>query len=498
MTTDQAESVPADPMSAEPGSPAPPTPAAEPAAPTDRRWAALALLGVVQFMIVIDNTIVNVALPSIKQALGFSEAGLTWVVNGYAIAAAGLVMLSGRIADLRGRRRMFQLGTAVFTAASLCSGLAWNQGALLAGRFAQGVGEALAGSAAFSIVALLFPEGKERAKAFGIWGGLAGFGAGVGVIASGLLTELAGWRWIFLINILPGIVAVLLVRRLIVESRASGEERQRLDFVSAIFLVAAVGGSVQALLAVTQAPFTSARVLAPIGVGAIALAVFLVLQAVKAEPLVPLRFFTNRVRVSGYLTMLFLLGSSSAVFFLLAVFMQQVLGYSPIQNGLAWLPFCAAFMPGLMASFRLTGRFGYRTTLIAGLGIAAAGVALLSEAAPGGGFATQLLPGLVITAFGFGMANPALGQSVMHGVTEQDAGLASGVSGTVSQLSGVLGLAVFVSVALGVTRAGGAARHLTASGFHSAFVSAAVCLAAGAVLAAVALPGRTATETAEG
>ncbi|MEV0578320.1 MFS transporter [Streptomyces sp. NPDC050392] len=454
--------------------------------PTRKQWVTLALLGVVQFMIVIDNTIVNVALPSIRDSFAFSGSGLTWVVNAYALAACGLVMLSGRISDLLGRRRLFMAGTALFTAASLWCGLAWNQESLLIGRFAQGTGEALAAPAAFALVALAFPEGPARARAFGIWGGLAGIGSAFGVLASGILTDLAGWRWIFLINVLPGVVVLLFTRRLVAESRTPGKPGP-LDFPSALLLVVAAGGVVQGLIAASEGSWTQTRVVLPSLIGVAGAVAFTVRQRVRSAPLVPLRFFGNRVRATGYLTMLFLLGSSAAVFFLLALLMQEVLGYSPIVNGLAWLPFCAAFMPGLMASFRLTGRHGYRTTLVVGLATSAVGVALLAVGASHG-FLLGLLPGMLLTAFGFGMSNPALQQAVMHGVDETDAGLASGVSGTVSQLSGVLGLTVLVAVSLGMSHDGGGSAEFTADGYRIALLTAAGALALGSFLAHVFVP----------
>jgi EmrB/QacA subfamily drug resistance transporter len=455
------------------------------AAPPRHRWAALCLLAVVQFMISLDGTIVNVALPSVQRDLGFSASGLTWVVNAYTLAAGGMVLLAGRLADLKGRLRLFRVGTLLFGAASLCCGLAFNTGLLVGGRFLQGVGEAVAGSAALAIVALLFPEGPERARAFGIWGGLAGLGATLGVVASGLISELADWRWVFLINVVPALLVTWLVGRQVPESRPARTDG-RLDPYTAVLAVVAAGGLVQAAIAAASGTLSSLPVLVPTVAGVVAAALFVRRQIRSSAPLVPLRFFAHPVRATGYLVALFLLSASAAVFFLLVLFMQQTLGYTPIQCGLAWVPFCAAFVGGLYTSFRLTGSRGPRVALATGLLCAAAGVALLATLDAKSGFVTGLLPGFVLTATGFGLANPALQQTLMHGVTEEDAGLASGASGMVGQLSGAVGLAVLVSVA--ASFGDGGADRISVTGHAWALGLAASCLAVGGLLAAALLP----------
>jgi EmrB/QacA subfamily drug resistance transporter len=453
-----------------------------------RRWRALAALALVQFMIVIDNTVVNVALPSIQHDLRLTTTGLAWVVNGYLLTAGGLLLLGGRIADLLGRRKMFLIGTAVFAAASLGAGLAVGGTMLLICRFLQGAGEAMAAPAALSMVPLLFTDDKERAKAFGVWGGLAGLGAMIGVVLSGIIVDLIDWRWIFFINIPLAALPLLLVPRLIDESRSPNPPR-RIDFPGAVLVTAGTTIIVYALLSAATHSWGSANVLVPLLIGIAALAAFVVRELNTPEPLVPMRFFANRTRVSANACTVLMASSMMAMFFLIVQYGQNILHYSPLQSGLAYVPFCLAFAPGLMISMRLVPRIGAGATLAIGFAISAVGMFLLSGISVGGSYVKDLLPAMIVLAIGLGMANPALQQAALHGVSQEDSGLASGVQQTVMQGGSALGLAVFVTLAtrrtLDQTAGGTAADAAAAAGYRLAFVICAIVLAIGAVAAFV-------------
>ncbi|MGS2645442.1 MFS transporter [Streptosporangium sp. G12] len=451
-----------------------------------RRWRALAVLATVQFMFTVDSSIVNVALPSLQRDLGASTADLAWVVNAYVVTAGGLLLLGGRLADLWGRRRLFLLGTAIFALASLASGLAANTGMLVASRFGQGLGEALAAPAALSIIVLTFRDGREKARALAIWGGLSGLGATVGVLLSGALTELAGWRWIFLINLPVAAVALLLAPRL-VKARPGGGDGRRVDWAGAVLVTTGLIALISALLSAGQAGWSTSTTLLPLGAGLAALAAFLVVQARAASPLVPPRFFASRVRLSANLATVTLASGMAATMFLLTLYMQNVLGYRPLATGLAYLPFCVAFLGGLMLSTVLTARLGTALTSGAGLVLSAAGmlyVALRMSVA--GGYAGDVLPAMVMIAAGLGIAFPALQNAALHGVTDQDAGLGSGVQTTMQQLGSALGLAVFAAIAIGRTgaalEAGDSSPAAAVSGYRWAFLAAAGALVLASVL----------------
>jgi EmrB/QacA subfamily drug resistance transporter len=455
--------------------------------PNPRRWRALTALALVQFMVVVDATIVNVALPSIQRTFVASNATLSWVVGGYALTASTLVLLGGRTADLFGRRRVFMIALSVFGAASLTCGIATSMVVLVIGRFAQGGAEAFVGPAAMSLMVLQFNRDHERAKAFAIWGSLAGVGAVAGVLMSGAITSFLSWRWIFLINVAFVGIPLLLVPRLMDESRAESAPR-RIDVRSALLLTLGLVLLVQGVLAASHDAWTAVPVAVPVLAGGVVLGLFGMLQQRLTEPLVPLSFFRNRARLAANASAVFLASTSTTLFFLLVLYMQNVLRFTPWQTGLAWLPFCAAFMPGLMLSVRLMRRIGDRHTVAVGLGVAAGGLLLFTRITTGGPFLTELAPAMVITALGFGMANPALQSAVLSGVTSEDAGVASGLTTTVMQLGGALGLAVFVTLS---TRQGAAGVHgmsslgATTHGYRVAFGAAAATLLIGAVLTPV-------------
>lgn len=464
-----------------------------------RRWRVLALLALVQFMIVIDSTVVNVALPTIGNALGLSPVGLAWVVNGYLLTAGALLLLGGRLADLVGRKIIFIAGLALFTVASLTAGLAQSGSMLITSRFFQGCGEALAAPAALSMVPLLFADSGERAKAFGIWGGIAGAGATAGVLLSGVLTDLASWRWIFLINVPIALVPLLLVPRMVPEHR-SPQASGPIDLPGAALVTGGVLAVVYGLLHAGQYGWTSVGTLLPLLGGFAVLALFLLWELRTAAPLVPMRFFANRTRVSANVCTVLVAGAMMAMFFLVVLYMQRILGFSPLRAGLAYLPFMAAFAVGLGLSTNLFPKAGARNTIAAGFLAAAAGMFLLTRIQPHGSYLTQLLPALVVLAFGLGMVNPALQNAALHRVSATDSGLASGVQTTVMQAGSAIGISVLVALAMrhGAGTMSSHAAQAAVSGLRFAFVVAGIALAAGAAGTLLAMERRTAAPAPPG
>ncbi|SNQ52030.1 conserved membrane hypothetical protein [Frankia canadensis] len=464
------------------------------------RWLALTGLALVQFIIFLDATIVNVALPSIRRDLGFTSAGLTWVVSGYLLAAGGLLLLCGRLSDLFGRRRIFGLGAGLFAVASLTAALAQSPAMLIASRFAQGMAEALAAPAALSMVVLLFTDEKERTKALGIWGGLAGLGATSGVLLSGVLTDLASWRWIFYIAIPPCVASLIITYRLVPDSR--GPAARRPSWLSAVLLTGGLIAVIKGLLAAADTSWGSVSVLGPVVGGLAVLTGFLAFQRRAAAPLIPLGFFTNRTRLAGYAAQMFMAIATAAMFFLIVLYMQETLRYSPLECGLAWLPFTVAFMPGLVASTRLLLQVGHRAVLTSGLILISAGVFLFSRLGPESSFAAGLLPAMLLTAFGSGVTAPAMQIAALDSVSQQDAGLGSGVLATVQQVSQALGLSVIVAIGLSHQRslvAGGTpAASAVIQGHELALrIAAAVLLVGGiSIFALMRKPSATAVSAA--
>jgi EmrB/QacA subfamily drug resistance transporter len=436
-------------------------------------------------MLVIDQTIVNVALPSIQRDLHASTSGLAWVVNGYVLTAGGLLLLGGRLSDLFGRRRLFQIGTLLFALASLVCGLAQNIEMLVASRFVQGAGEACASPAALALVAVLFADERERTQALGIWGGLGGLGATVGVLLSGIITNLISWRWVFLINLPIAAVALALVPRLITTDSpvAAGK---RPDLLGALLITGSLTAVVSGLLAAARAPWSDPSVVWPLVGGVAALLAFVAVERSSREPLVPLRFFSSRTRVSANIGTVFLNSALTAMFFLLTLYMQNILGYSPLSAGLAYLPFCLAFVPGLIASTQITNRAGTKVTIITGFLVSAVGMLLASRIPVEGTYLVNLLPAMLVLAVGMGISLPALQTAALHAVSGDDAGLASGMQTTVQMLGGALGLAVFVTIALryesGLLAAGAAPPAAATGSYQFAFQIATGVLVAGALL----------------
>jgi EmrB/QacA subfamily drug resistance transporter len=449
-----------------------------------RRWMALYVLCAGVLMIVLDATIVNVALPSIQEDLGFSQSNLAWVVNAYLIAFGGLLLLAGRLGDLIGQRRVFLIGLTIFTIASLLCATAQSQGMLIAARFVQGVGGALSSAVVLGMIVTMFPNPKDQAKAIGVYGFVASAGGSIGLLAGGVLTEAINWHWIFFVNIPIGVATAVLARRL-VEPREGIGLRQGADIPGALLLTGGLMLGVYTILEVHEQGWGSAQTL---GLGAVAIgliAAFLVRQARIANPLMPLRLFRSRNVAGANVVQTLLVVGMFGMFFLGALYMQQILGYDALDVGLAFLP--ATIVMGAM-SLRLSGpiamRFGPRTTLIASLLSIGGSMLLFARTPVDGTFVTDLLPAMVLLGAGAGLAFPTLMGLAMSGATPQDSGLASGLVNTSVQVGGAVGLAVLATLATertdGLLASGESAAAALNGGFHLAYLI-------GAALAAVAI-----------
>jgi len=453
----------------------------------DRRWKALVVLAALQFMLVLDATVVNIALPSIKRDLGFSQANLAWVVDAYLLVAGGFLLLGGRLADLFGRRRIFLAGAVAFALGSLASGLAQDQGTLIAARALQGTGEALAGPAALSIIAILFTDPKERAKALGIWGGLAGLAGVVGAVLSGVIVDVASWRWIFWVN-LPVAAAVIIVAPRILRPDKRARDRG-FDLIGAATATAGITALVYALLEASRDGWSSATTIGLLAGGATLLGTFLVVEARAQNPLVPLGFFALRRRSAASALMALTASALYAFFFLLTLYMQLVLHWSPLRTGFAMLPFGFAILVGIGASSKLVPRVGARPILVTGMSIAAGGFGLLTRLSVNAHYFSQEFPAMALVALGMGLTLVALIVSGVSEADEHDAGLASGTITTAQQVGGALGLAVLVSVATdratGLLATGHSTGAAQLAGSHLAFGVGAGTLLGGAILSAL-------------
>jgi EmrB/QacA subfamily drug resistance transporter len=465
------------------------------ARPDPRRWRALAVLGLIQFILILDVTVVNVALPRIQHDLGFSRPGLAWVVNGYVLMAGGLLLLGGRLADMFGRRRLFLAGVGVFAVASAACGAAVAPAMLIASRFVQGAGEALAAPASLGLVALLFTDPRERMKALGIWGGIAGLGGTCGTVISGTLTDLASWRWIFYINLPVALLALLLVPRLVSESRMV-RVHHRVDVAGAVTATGGLVAVVDGLLQAASHPWGAWQVLLPLVVGAGLAAAMIVVETRSVAPLIPLRFFTNRTRVAANVVTLFLASAFFTYFFLMTLFEQQVLGYSPLKGGLSYLPFGIGIGAGIGISSVLMPRLGVKPLLSVGFLGSAAGLLMTSWIHAGTSYAGGILPGMIVLGVFSGLCFPASLNAALHQVTGQNSSLASGVQTTMQQAGGALGLACLVTLALrhavGQIRHGAPPAAAATHGYVLSFRISAALLALGGVLVLMLLEHVTA------
>ena len=437
-----------------------------------KRWWALMVLCLGVLMIVLDTTIVNVALPSIRTDLGFSETSLVWVVNAYMLTFGGFLLLGGRLGDLYGHRRLVLAGIVLFTLASLACGLAQSQAILVAARAVQGLGGAVVSAVALSLIMNLFPDAQGRAKAMGVYGFVCAAGGSIGVLLGGLLTDTMGWHWIFLVNLPIGVAVYALCIMLIPAGR--GQAGQRLDLGGAFTVTTSLMLAVYAVVNGNQAGWTSTQTLGLLGAAAVLLALFLFIESRVRSPLMPLALFKLRNVATANVAGVLWAAAMFAWFFISALYMQLVLQYTPLQVGLAFLPanlIMAALSLG--ASARIVMRYGFRLPLAAGLGLAAAGLALFAQAPVNGTFMADVLPGMTLLGLGAGIAlNPML-MSAMSDVDPGDSGLASGVVNTSFMMGGALGLAVLASLAAarteGLQAAGAAQAAALAGGYQLAF-----------------------------
>jgi EmrB/QacA subfamily drug resistance transporter len=452
----------------------------------NRRWLALYVLTLGSLMIVLDVTIVNVALPSIKDDLGFSETSLAWVVNAYLLTYGGFLLLGGRLGDLYGHRRLFLFGIGLFTVASLACGLSTTQWMLIGARTVQGLGGAVASAVSLSLMMTLFTEPADRAKAMGIFGFVAAGGGSIGVLLGGVLTDLISWHWIFLVNVPIGALVVFLSMRLLPGERGEAMSG-RLDVAGAVTVTAALIIAVYAIVNGNKNGWTSATTLGLLGASIAELALFLGIESRVRSPLVPLGLFKHRnISVSNIVGVLWA-AAMFAWFFLSALYLQLVLGYSPLKVGLSFLPanlIMGAFSIGLSA--KLVMRFGFRKPLATGLLLAAAGLLLFVRAPVDGSFLVDVLPSMILLGFGAGIAfNPVL-LAAMSDVEPSESGLASGLVNTSFMMGGALGLAVLASIAASRShslRLGGASElSALTGGYHVAFLVGAAFAAAAAVI----------------
>ncbi len=460
------------------------------ASPSSRgRWWALMVLCLGVLMIVLDTTIVNVALPSIRTDLGFSETALVWVVNAYMLTFGGFLLLGGRLGDLYGHRKLFLLGIALFTVASLACGLARSQELLIAARAVQGLGGAVVSAVALSLIMNLFTEPAERAKAMGVYGFVCAGGGSIGVLLGGLLTSQFSWHWIFLVNLPIGIAVYLLCLSLLPAAR--GQDSGRLDMGGALTITLSMMLAVYAVVNGNQAGWLSPRTLGLLASAAALLGAFLFIESRVAAPLMPLSLFRLRNLATANAVGVLWAAAMFAWFFISALYAQLVLGYTPMQVGLTFLPaniLMAIFSLGLSA--KMVMRFGLRLPLAGGLLLAAAGLALFARAPDDGRFMVDVLPGMLLLGLGAGIAfNPML-LAAMSDVEPADSGLASGVVNTSFMMGGALGLAVLASLAAARTQAlagAGAAAAPAAlnAGYHLAFAGGALFALAAAAMAAL-------------
>jgi EmrB/QacA subfamily drug resistance transporter len=455
------------------------------------RGLALAVLSAAQLMVILDGTIVNVALPSIQRDLGFSESGLVWVLNAFLVAFGGLLLFAGRLGDLVGARRIFLTGLVVFTAASVLCGLAVSPEMLIAARFAQGIGGALSSAVVLGMIARFYPEPRERAKAFGVFAFTGSAGASIGVVAGGVLTDLISWEWIFLVNAPIGALAVLLALRVVEPDTGIGLGKGA-DVTGALLVTAGLMLGVATIVQVPERGWTSAYT---VGLGTVAvllLAGFVVRQAYAATPLLPLGLFRSR-RLSAANAVLFSMVAVGFTFqFLSGLYLQNVLGYEPLRTGLAYLPITFAIgVCSLVLSAPLAARFGHQRVLVGGLALFVAGIFLLARIPVDGRYVADVLPTLLLMGAGFGLAMPQVTTIAMSGAAPRYAGLASGLFTTTQQVGGSVGVAVLATVAssrtAGLVADGAEPLVATTAGYRLAFTVAGAVLLAGAVLAAVAL-----------
>ena len=412
----------------------------------DNRWKALAVLGIAYLMVVLDVSIVNVALPSIETDLGFAREDLQWVVSGYALTFGGFLLLGGRMGDLLGRRMIFMIGLASFAAFSLLAGLSTSPEMLIVARLLQGAAGAVLSPSVFSIVSVLFKEGSERNKALGILGAIAGSGAAIGVLAGGVLTEYVGWEWIFFVNVPIGLAALAFVPRYVSESRADGMTRH-FDTAGAVTVTGSLMLLVYGLTQTTNSGWTSIQTIGALAGSAVLMAAFLWIENRSRSPLVPLGFFRRRTPTAANVIGLGLGTMVFGMFFLLSLYMQQVLGFSALKTGVGYLAVALVAVAASGLAQALVTRLGVKPVLVTGLLLLGAGQLYFTQVSVNGSYVSDLLPGFLLIGVGLGFSFVPVSIAALAGVTGRDAGLASGLINTSQQIGGALGLAILTTIA---------------------------------------------------
>jgi EmrB/QacA subfamily drug resistance transporter len=470
-------------------------------------WIVLVLVCLAQFMVILDATIVNVALPSIQTDLEMSDANLQWIVNAYTLLFGGFLLLGGRAGDLIGRKRVFLAGVVLFTGASLICGLAQNEVALILARGLQGLGAALVSPAALSIVTTTFREGAERTKAMGVWAAIAVGGGAVGLLLGGILTEALSWPWIFFVNVPVGIAAFVLSLRLVPESKDPAAHTS-FDLAGAVTVTGGLILLVYGIVRSSQVGWSSVEVIGCIVLAGVLLVAFVVIESRSAEPLVRLSIFSVRTVRGANAAMFVVACGLFAMFFFNTLYLQRVLGYSALEAGLAFLPFTLGIIIGAGLSQKLIPALGAREVPLIGLILAASGLLLFLRLGPDGEYLTDILPGIMLTSIGMGLTFLSVTLIATSGIPDGDAGLASGLFNTSQQIGGALGLAVLSTIATsktdGVIRDLGREPSLAESataqvdGFHLAWAGSAIFLALGAVLLVLLLRRRDVAAASHG
>ena len=453
----------------------------------------LALVAVAQFMIVLDATIVNVALPTIQGDLGFSQQNLLWVLNAYTLVFGGFLLLGGRLADRLGRRRLFMAGTALFAGASLICGVAQSEATLLVARGLQGLGGAMVSPAALSIILTTFAEGTERNRALAVWGAIAGAGGAMGLLLGGVIVEALSWRWIFFVNVPIGALLLAAVPRRIPESRSQGAAAGY-DVGGAISITLGTVALVYVLIEAESWGWGSGRTLGGFAAAALLIAAFVLIERRHKNPLIPLRIFSNRNLAAADVTMMLVAAALFGVFFFCTLYLQQVLGYDALETGLAYLPMSVSLIVASNVASRLVDRFTPKPVLASGLLVSTAGLLLLTRLSVDGDYAGQVLPATVVLGIGLGMCFVPVTIAGTSGVAAQDSGLASGLLNTTQQVGGSLGLAILSSISTPRTNdaleAGSSLPEALTDGFTGAFLGAAGLCVLALVVVVAALPGR--------
>jgi EmrB/QacA subfamily drug resistance transporter len=442
-------------------------------------WLVLVLICIAQFMVILDATIVNVALPSIQKDLGLSEENLQWIVNAYALVFGGFLLLGGRAGDLLGRKRLFLVGLVIFTVASLLNGLSTSSGMLIGSRALQGLGAALISPAALSIISTTFAEGKERARALGVWAAIAIGGSAVGLVLGGFLTEAFSWPWIFFVNVPVGIAAFVLSLRYVPESTDAQAERH-FDVAGAVTVTGGLMALVYAIVKAETDGWTSGTTIGFFALSAVLLVSFVVIELRSKAPLVRLSIFRVRSLTTANIVMFLVASGMFAMFFFNTLYIQRVLGFGPLKAGLAFLPFTAGIMVSAGIASSLAPRIGVRPVATVGMLLSSAGLLLLARLPVDGSYAVDLLPSILLTSLGMGAVFMPLTLVATTGLENEDQGLASGLFNTSQQIGGALGLAILSTVAASQAESfTGTQAEALVHGFHWAFAGSALFVLAG-------------------